>query len=283
MDLPKTYEVRRMPAFLTVIFVILAAVLNEVVLAWVHDHVPRSVPPLPDTFFRIFPEITWVMIIAEYIMLLLTLSGIAVLFLHQHRWIVIRRVMFCTGLCYTFRAFCIFLFQVPVPSVHTYCAPQVNSSASIIFDRMMGIFWSAGIEQLRPRTLCGDLIVSGHTITIFISAMTVKAYVPRKLVIIGFIYQSLAFVAILCILLARKHYSIDVLAAYMITTRTFWTYHSLASTFHDGNIEKNMLSQTCWSPLVKYLEADAPPPHLFLNVLEWPSSCPQKIRRKLAF
>ncbi|CAD5211054.1 unnamed protein product [Bursaphelenchus okinawaensis] len=282
MDAPKTFEINRLPTVLAVLFLILAAVLNELVLAWVHDHVPRSIDPLPDTFFRIFPEVPEVMFIAEYIMLLLTLSGIAILILHQHRWIVIRRVMFCTGLCYTFRAFCIFLFQVPVPSVNTYCAPQVNTSANIIFERIMGIFWSAGIEQLRPRTLCGDLIVSGHTITIFISAMVVKTYAPRKLVIVGFVYQALAFVALICILLARKHYSIDVVAAYMITTRTFWEYHSLAMSYQDGNMERNMLSQSSWSPLIKYLEADAPPAHLFLNVLEWPSSCPQKIRRKFA-
>lgn len=72
-----------------------------------------------------------------------------------------------------------------MPSKNTYCAPQVNSSIKVMFDRVTRIFWSAGIEQLRPRELCGDLIVSGHTLTIFTSMQVFRWYAPRKVTYLG--------------------------------------------------------------------------------------------------
>lgn len=175
------------------------------------------------------------------------------------------------------------LLKVPVPSHLTYCAPQTNSSIQVIYDRVVQMFWSAGIEQLRPRELCGDLIVSGHTITIFTAMQVFRQYSPRRFVYLGHVYYVLSFVAVICILLARKHYTIDVVFGYLVATRTFWTYHALLQSFHEGTLDKNPLTQHCWSSIVPILERDAPPPNLFVNVLEWPSSCPQKIRRQFSY
>lgn len=146
---------------------------------------PRDVPPLPDLWFGIFPEIRSAIQITEYIMLWMTINTFIVVFCHQHRWIVARRVFFCAALAYTFRALCITVIQVPVPSVNTYCAPQGDGSLTSIMGRVKKIFWSAGIEQLRPRELCGDLIVSGHTLTLFISMMTFRQYAPRRFTYLG--------------------------------------------------------------------------------------------------
>ncbi|KAH7718908.1 Protein W07E6.3 [Aphelenchoides avenae] len=256
---------------------------NELALSWIHDRVPRQVDPLPDPWFQIFPEITGAIRITEYIMILLLANALFVVICHQHRWIVARRVFFCAALSYAFRAICITLIQVPVPSVHTYCAPKENSSFTVVSQRILRTFWSAGIEQLRPRELCGDLIVSGHTLSLFTAALAFKEYAPRKLAqTLGLLYQILAYVALGCILMARKHYSIDVLLGYVVATRVFWTYHSLQHSYHMGEFDRNALSNTCWAWLVTLFEQDAPPPHLFLNVLEWPSSCPQKIRRRFS-
>lgn len=75
-------------------------------------------------------------------------------------------------------------FQVPVPSINTYCAPKSNSSLELVAGRVVKMFWSAGIEQLRPRELCGDLIVSGHTLTIFTAFLVFKTYAPQRLQVI---------------------------------------------------------------------------------------------------
>uniref|UniRef100_A0A914BX21 Sphingomyelin synthase-like domain-containing protein n=1 Tax=Acrobeloides nanus TaxID=290746 RepID=A0A914BX21_9BILA len=262
-------------------FVLVAAgwFANELALAWIHDRVPRQVEPLPDLWFSIFPEVRGAIHVTEYIMLFLVVNALIVVICHQHRWIVMRRVFFCAALAYAFRAICITLLQVPVPSKNTYCAPKGDGSLATTAERIVRTFWSAGIEQLRPRELCGDLIVSGHTLTLFLAVLTFRQYTPRRLTYLGYVYQGLSYIAIICILLSRKHYCIDVLLGYVVVTRIFWTYHSLQYSFHQGEFDRNALSQTCWAWIVAVFEMDAPPPNLFLNVLEWPSSCPSKIRR----
>uniref|UniRef100_A0A0N5AJM2 PAP2_C domain-containing protein n=1 Tax=Syphacia muris TaxID=451379 RepID=A0A0N5AJM2_9BILA len=257
---------------------------NEVALAWIHERVPREEngKPLPDIFFSIFPEITGAIRVTEYIMLLILISAICIIFTHQHRWIVAKRVFFCVALCYFVRAFFICIFQVPVPSEKTYCAPKTGGGIKVIAARVAKMFWSAGIEQLRPRELCGDLIVSGHTIALFNALLTVRQYVPRRLNFIAQLYNILAVIALICILLARKHYTIDIILGYLISTRIFWTYHSLSLSYHDNDFDANPLNQSFWSFVVPYMENEEIPTHKFLNRLQWPSTYPQKIQRRLA-
>uniref|UniRef100_A0A915Q6T0 Sphingomyelin synthase-like domain-containing protein n=1 Tax=Setaria digitata TaxID=48799 RepID=A0A915Q6T0_9BILA len=170
--------------------------------------------------------------------------------------------------------------EVPVPSKKTYCAPRSNGSLNIIISRVIRTFWSAGIEQLRPRELCGDLIISGHTISIFIAALALKEYCPRRLYYLAELCYAATFLAVFCILLARKHYTIDVVLAYCLTTRVFWTYHSLSHSYHQGSFDQIPLNQSIWACMVPYLEADAPPPQYFLNRWKWPSDCPQRFRKR---
>ncbi|CAD6194416.1 unnamed protein product [Caenorhabditis auriculariae] len=278
----KPYQVRRWPTIAALLFVGLGWFLNEVSLAWIHERVPRNVDPLPDFWFSWFPEIRGAIRITEYIMMILIVNAFVIMIGHQHRWIVMRRTFFCIALSYCFRAFCITIFQVPVPSVNTYCAPKLNSSLDLVAGRVARMFWSAGIEQLRPRELCGDLIVSGHTLTIFTSFMCFKTYAPKKLKPLVYLYNLLAVMAIVAILMARKHYMIDVVLGYTVSTRIFMEYHSLATSFHENTMDKNLLSWSFWSWVVPFMERDAPPPHVFHNHIEWPSNCPKKIRRRIA-
>ncbi|EJW87287.1 hypothetical protein WUBG_01804 [Wuchereria bancrofti] len=281
IQIDKIFKSKRGPTFFATILLVLAWFANELALAWVHDRIPRNdVRPLPDLWFSLFPEITNSILVTELIMITLLVALFIVMFCHQYRWIVIRRVFFCAALCYTFRAFCIVIFQVPVPSEKTYCAPKSNGSLNIIISRVLRTFWSVGIEQLRPRELCGDLIVSGHTISLFIAALALKQYCPKKLFCLAELCYCATFVAITCILLARKHYTIDVVLAYCLTTRIFWTYHSLSYSYHQGDFDQIPLNQSIWAFMVPYLEADAPPPQYFQNQWKLSSNCSQYFRKR---
>ncbi|PIO75321.1 hypothetical protein TELCIR_02634 [Teladorsagia circumcincta] len=77
--------------------------------------------------------------------------------------------------------------------------------------RRLPTLFAVAFVQLRPRELCGDLIVSGHTLTIFTSFYTFKYYAPKKLKPLSYMLNMLAVMAVLAILFARKHYTIDVL------------------------------------------------------------------------
>ncbi|CAJ0931909.1 unnamed protein product, partial [Mesorhabditis belari] len=260
----KDFETRRGPTFVALGIVAFGWLLNEVSLAWIHERVPRNVDPLPDLWFSWFPEVQGAIRITEYIMLILVINAMVIVVCHQYRWIVARRVFLCAGLSYVFRAFCVTIFQVPVPSVNTYCAPKTAGGFDIVAAR-----------------LCGDLIVSGHTLTIFTALFTFKHYAPKKLKPIGILFHILAFCAIAAILMARKHYMIDVILGYTVSSRLFMEYHALALSYHENSFDRNILSWSFWSSIVPYFERDAPPPHVFHNRLEWPSSCPQRIRRTL--
>ena len=49
------------------------------------------------------------------------------------------------------------------------------------------------------------------------------------------------------LLLARGHYTIDVILAYYVTTRIWWSYHTLAHNKHlRSRGEDNMVANECW-------------------------------------
>lgn len=62
--------------------------------------------------FFFFSQVTNLILLTELIMIILLVILFVIMICHQYRWIVIRRVFFCTALCYTFRAFCIVIIQV---------------------------------------------------------------------------------------------------------------------------------------------------------------------------
>jgi shingomyelin synthase len=52
---------------------------------------------------------------------------------------------------------------------------------------------------------------------------------PKKLYVIHWLAWINAIIGILMVLLAHGHYTIDVIIAYYVTTRLFWTFHTLAN------------------------------------------------------
>uniref|UniRef100_A0A0N4ZLR2 PAP2_C domain-containing protein n=1 Tax=Parastrongyloides trichosuri TaxID=131310 RepID=A0A0N4ZLR2_PARTI len=254
--------------FIALLILIFGWILNNIVLAWVHDRVPVDRTPLPDIFFSLFPEIPEAIEITEFILLLFVLNTLVVIVIHQDRWIIARRLFFCFGLSYIIRAICIAMIQVPVPSTKTYCAPQMESSFSVLLKRVLSTFWSAGIEAVRPRVLCGDLIVSGHTLCLITSLQAIKLYSPRKVNLFIIFYKIACVVAIISILVARKHYTIDVFLGYMVATNVFRTYHSLAHSYHRNELHENLHSESTITPLVVYFERDFSYSHSFVNYLD---------------
>lgn len=52
---------------------------------------------------------------------------------------------------------------------------------------------------------------------------------PRRISALQWVSWLFALVGVFMVLLAHGHYTIDVLIAYYITTRLFWTYHTLTN------------------------------------------------------
>lgn len=47
----------------------------------------------------------------------------------------------------------------------------------------------------------------------------------------NFLLIMMSAVAIVSLLISRGHYLIDILLAYYVTTRVFWTYHTMAYNY----------------------------------------------------
>lgn len=52
---------------------------------------------------------------------------------------------------------------------------------------------------------------------------------PRRINYLHWISWLIAMVGVFMVLFAHGHYTIDILIAYYITTRLFWTYHTLTN------------------------------------------------------
>ena len=83
---------------------------------------------------------------------------------------------------------------------------------------------------------------------------------------------------VVMLLLARGHYSIDVLIAYWITTRIWWLYHTMANNITlkgDTDNPFNYLNRIWWWYIFRYFEKNVPCnlPRRF----GWP--IPRKLRR----
>jgi shingomyelin synthase len=83
---------------------------------------------------------------------------------------------------------------------------------------------------------------------------------------------------VVLLLLARGHYSIDVLIAYWITTRVWWLYHTMVNNHNlKGDVDNpsNYLNRMWWWYVFRYFERNVPVnlPRRF----GWP--IPRRLRR----
>jgi len=91
---------------------------------------------------------------------------------------------------------------------------------------------------------CGDLIFSGHTNIIVIQIILIFYYGNKFLsskimFIVYFIMTSLLIIIITLILIARNHYTVDVLIALYVTPLLF---HFLFYQFPDYIIKENIIN-----------------------------------------
>lgn len=74
-------------------------------------------------------------------------------------------------------------FQVPVPSVHTYCAPKSNGSWYMVSARVARMFWSAGIE-VRALHSC-VLLAACQTVLISLTALWVDNQLSFNIAVVS--------------------------------------------------------------------------------------------------
>lgn len=83
---------------------------------------------------------------------------------------------------------------------------------------------------------------------------------PRRWYLFHWLSLILTIFGILALLLARGHYSIDVIVAYWITTRLWWLYHTMANhqVLKDSDNSDNYLQKVWWWYIFTYFEGQVP-------------------------
>ncbi|XP_046668045.1 phosphatidylcholine:ceramide cholinephosphotransferase 1-like isoform X3 [Homalodisca vitripennis] len=269
------YPKEKMKTFIAFLTFLLNMVLSTLSLALVHERVPdRSYPPLPDTFLDNVPTLDWTLDISEILIMISTNVTVLVIVMHKHRYIVFRRVFLILSLLYLMRSITMYVTVLPMSSTTYICSPKVNhTSVAIVAKRVFQLISGMGLSINGKHTYCGDYIYSGHTIILIMSYLIISEYSPKRLWPLHWASFVVSAVGVMFVLVARGHYTVDVIIAYWVTTRVFWIYHTLANhSILKNSTANNLLSRAWWFRLFRYFEGNVggPLPRLHDWPLPWP-------------
>ncbi|KOB78239.1 putative spingomyelin synthetase [Operophtera brumata] len=263
---------------LSFFFLFCCVCVNMTSLSLVHERLPdrNTTPPLNDIVLDNVPPHDWALSVSEYLIMVSTTVAMLVVVFHKHRFIVSRRLFFIIGLLYLYRSVTMFVTVLPVSSTTYYCSPKTNDTSPLhVLRRAFYLISGFGLSINGKHTYCGDYIYSGHTMVLVLSYLVVAEYSPRRLWPMHWALWGSALLGVSFVLLAHGHYTVDVVIAYYVTTRLFWTFHSLLVTPHRsgaGGYNSYMIQREWWYALFSYLERNVrgPVPRRYEWPLPWP-------------
>jgi shingomyelin synthase len=254
--------------FVASIFLFMAFVATTASLAFVHDRVPFDNDPLPDLFLDNVKYQHWGLDASEILLMILVWTAILITIFHKHRFIVYRRIFLLGGLHYFYRAITMVVTTLPVADKiyqEEICRPQSNqTTAFVIGQRVLKLISGMGLSINGQHVYCGDYIYSGHTMSLIMAYLIIKEYSPRRWVLLHYAAMVLAIGGVVTLLIARGHYSIDVVIAYWITTRIWWIFHTLADNANlkevdgYGRNQNNYLKNLWWWYIFRWFECNVP-------------------------
>merc|ERR1712165_638966 len=269
--------------FVAAIFLFMAFIATTASLAFVHDRVPFEYDPLPDVILDNVKYQHWGLDASEILLMTLVWTTVLITIFHKHRFIVYRRIFLIGGLHYFYRAITMALTVLPVADKkyrEDICQPQSNqTSAFVMGQRVLKLISGMGLAINGKHVYCGDYIYSGHTMSLVMAFLIIKEYSPRRWILLHYAAMVIAIAGVVTLLIARGHYSIDVVVAYWITTRIWWIFHTVAKNANlkevdgFGKNENNYLKNLWWWYIFRWFECNVPVivPHRY----NWP--IPQKI------
>lgn len=240
---------------------ILGFLVTSFSLALTHERVP-SRPPLPDIVLDNTTYHQWGLVASEIVIVVSIVIAASTVLLHSHRTIVFRRVALIAGLLYMYRGATMFVTVLPMSDPNYLCAPKLNHTITFLdlISRVATIVTGGGMSFSDNKKYCGDFIFSGHTMILLLCFFVVREYTPRKWIWLHLVCLAGLILGVAMLLLSRGHYSIDVLIAYWVTSRVWWTYHTLA---HSKDLrlrgEHNHMDNIWWWYIFRYFEASVPP------------------------
>lgn len=266
------------------IFVLIAFIFTTTSLSITHELRNPSAQPLPDLVLdRLLPYHRWALDVSEILIMITTIVAALVVVFHKHRCIIIRRVCVIVGLLYLYRAVTMIVTVLPSANPAYICDKQLNHTISTteVLHRVLKIMSGFGLTINGQHVYCGDFIFSGHTMILVLCYLIVSEYTPRRLRLLHWLLWAVAAAGVGMLMLARGHYTIDVIIAYFVTTR-LWILHNTMIASRQLQQQRsgvNYLSRLWWWRLVVWFEVNVkgPVPHQF--ELPWPSLTPVSLAK----
>ncbi|CAF4524814.1 unnamed protein product [Rotaria socialis] len=241
-----------LPVSFSILFFLITLYINSFVQVWADRNVPYWLPTLPDIGHNLLPYCTYFQINNYYISIAFILVIIRYIFQRDIRLIVFRRWFFLQAVMYVMRTISIYVtsLSVPLPSCNTTAVGSPSIEAFYIMFFM--------------HTTCGDVLFSGHTITLTLCALAWTTYskgeehypirwlwyrlrgMNQKIVSNGssWFYPKLdstgdplsfyittllvwmfTIIGYLFIIATRFHYTVDVFLGFLLANLTWQIYH----------------------------------------------------------
>lgn len=248
-----------------ILFLVLAAFSNLAALAYIHDFVGREA--LPDVVFAVIPEQTWALKVGDSMVMLCVIFLITLVVCHRERVVILRRTFFIVACLYSMRTVSLLCTQLPSGYVDndSQCRAKLNQSI-ISWDlfalRILEQAYKFGFQDVNAKMLCGDLLFSGHTISMVTSALTISYYLPDSIRPLRYIPWILACIGMICMIISRTHYTIDVIFAYWLSNGVFTLYHAFAEIETTRERESSMMRHLFLIRVVAWLEQNTTPNRL---------------------
>ncbi|CAF1578665.1 unnamed protein product [Rotaria magnacalcarata] len=233
-------------AFMTILF-------SSFIITIVDERIPdpKSFPPLPDLILDNIQQIPWAFAVTEKLILIEMATLIIVILAHRHRMIILRRLFTITASLYFLRSITMVLTSLPVATKITDCEPKKLINFEARFKKAIMIFLGQGLSSFGVKT-CGDYLYSGHTCTLVLAAHFISEYTPRSYHLLHYLSWISALTGMFFILAGHQHYSIDIIIAWVLSSRLFIYYHTMANnrTF----LQRDTNRMRFWFPLFSYFE-----------------------------
>ncbi|CAF0906681.1 unnamed protein product [Adineta steineri] len=241
-----------LPLCFSIIFFLVTLYINSLVQVWADRNSPFWMPALPDIGHKLLPYWTFYSINNYYLLTAFISVIIRYIFQRDIRLIVFRRWLFLQAVMFIMRSISIYVTSLSVP------LPGCNTTA----------VGSPPIEAFYIMSLvhatCGDVLFSGHTVTLTLCALAWTTYSkgeehypirwlwykykgidqnttrrrpgwlypkldstgdPLSFYITTLVVWIFTIIGYLFIISTRFHYTVDVFLGYLLSKLTWDTYH----------------------------------------------------------
>ncbi|CEO94871.1 hypothetical protein PBRA_003684 [Plasmodiophora brassicae] len=208
------------------IYFVAAVYFNAVMQVYVSQADDQQGPRLPDVGYELFANVSIGTSWPNYMVLAVAVSSVARLLCDRYRSRTIRRWAFLQGTMFFLRGVCIAVTRLPNPD--STCAAVIPKTDNVFIDAFKVI-------DLQLVT-CRDVLFSGHTTSMMLSALLVHLHtVPDSTTKVGrrlsraaqFVIWAEVIFGIFTIIASKFHYTIDVVIAVTMSCLLSWFYFAL--------------------------------------------------------